>query len=90
MATEDGFVIALPYGTQADWLKNVLASGTATIVDEGETYLVDLPEVVLTSEAAQHFPPNEQRTHRLFAVDQTLQVRRVEPDETSEQVVDPT
>jgi len=89
VATDDGFVIALPYGTQADWLKNVMASGSATIVDEGETYLVDQPEVVLTSEAAQHFPPKEQRAHRLFAVDQTLQVRRVDADEASEPVADP-
>lgn len=88
VATDDGFVIALPYGTQADWLKNVMASGSATIVDEGATYQVDQPEVVLTSEAAHHFPPNEQRTHRMFAVDQTLQVRRVEPDEASEPVTD--
>ncbi len=84
VATEDGFVIALPYGTQADWLKNVLAAGSATIVDEGEAYLVDNPEIVLTSEAAHQFPPNEQRAHRLFAVDQTLQVRRAEPANTTE------
>jgi deazaflavin-dependent oxidoreductase (nitroreductase family) len=89
VATEDGFVIALPYGTQADWLKNVLASGTATIVDEGETYQVDQPEVVPTSDALDHFPPSEQRAHRLFAVDQTLKVRRVEPADAAEQVVDP-
>jgi len=84
IATDDGFVIALPYGTQADWLKNVIASGSATIVDEGETYQVDQPEVVLTSEAVQHFPPKEQRAHRLFAVDQTLKVRRVDTGDTPE------
>ena len=89
VATADGFVIALPYGTQADWLKNVLASGSATIVDEGETHLVDQPEVVLTSEAADHFSPSDQRAHRAFAVDQTLQVRKVEPEEASEKVTDP-
>ena len=35
VATDDGFVIALPYGRNTDWLKNVLASGSATILDEG-------------------------------------------------------
>ncbi len=40
-ATEDGFVIALPYGSGTDWLKNVMASGSATIVHEGDTYRVD-------------------------------------------------
>jgi deazaflavin-dependent oxidoreductase (nitroreductase family) len=33
--TEDGFVIATVYGARTDWLKNVLASGSATIVNEG-------------------------------------------------------
>ena len=35
VATDGGFVIALPYGPNTDWLKNVLASGSATIVHEG-------------------------------------------------------
>ena len=84
VATDDGFVIALPYGTQADWLKNVMASGSATIVDEGETYQVHQPEIILTSDAVQHFPPKEQRAHRMFAVDQTLQVRRVDTVDATE------
>ena len=46
VATDDGFVIALPYGRNTDWLKNVLASGSATILDEGNTYEVDRPEIV--------------------------------------------
>ena len=44
-ATEDGFVIALPYGSGTDWLKNVMASGSATIVHEGNTYQVDQPDL---------------------------------------------
>ena len=43
--TDDGFVIALPYGLNTDWLKNVRASGSATIVHEGDTYEVDRPEI---------------------------------------------
>ena len=87
-ATDDGFVIALPYGSDADWLKNVLASGSATIVDEGNTCRVDQPELFPTAVVAPHLPPKEQRTLRLFGVDQCLRVRRVEPDEASEQVAD--
>jgi deazaflavin-dependent oxidoreductase (nitroreductase family) len=84
VATEDGFVIALPYGPNTDWLKNVLASGSATIVDKGHTYRVDRPQVVPLTVAALHFSPADQRAHRLFGVDQCLRVRRVEPDETTE------
>ena len=88
-ATDDGFVIALPYGSDTDWLKNVLASGSATIVDEGNTWLIDQPELVPAAVAAPHMPAKEQRGLRRFAIDQCLRVRRVEPDEASQQVADP-
>jgi deazaflavin-dependent oxidoreductase (nitroreductase family) len=88
-ATDDGFVISLPYGSDVDRLKNVLANGSATIVDEGKTYRVDQQEIVPTAVAAPHLPPKEQRNLRLFRVDQCFRVRRVETGETSEQVADP-
>ena len=82
--TDDGFVIALPYGLNTDWLKNVLASGSAVIVDEGTTYQVDEPKIVPTAAAAPLFPRENQRTHRLFGVDECLRVRRAEPNESAE------
>ena len=63
---EDGFVIALPYGLSADWLKNVLASGSATIAHDGDTYDVDRPEVVPLSAVERQFSHADQRAHRLF------------------------
>ena len=77
--TDDGFLIALPYGTRADWLKNVLASGSATIVHEGITHRVAQPELVATADAAPELPAKELRTLRLFRVDQCVRVRRAEP-----------
>jgi hypothetical protein len=62
-ATDDGFLVALPYGPDTDWLKNVL---------------VDHPELVPTAVAAPHLPAKEQRNLRLFAVGQCLRVRRME------------
>jgi deazaflavin-dependent oxidoreductase (nitroreductase family) len=82
-ATDDGFVIALPYGPGTDWIKNVLATGSATIVNEGETWLIDQPELVPTAEAAPYMPAKEQRELRRFAVDRCLRVHRVEPDDGS-------
>ena len=79
--TDDGFVIALPYGSGTDWLKNVVASGSATIVHEGNTYLVDRPELVPVALAAPYLPAKEQRSLRRFAVGGCLRVRRVEPEE---------
>ena len=83
-ATDDGFVIALPYGPGTDWVKNVLAKGSATIVTEGETWSVDRPELVPSALAAPYMPAKEQRELRRFAIDQCLRVHRTEPDEPSE------
>jgi deazaflavin-dependent oxidoreductase (nitroreductase family) len=87
--TNSGFVIALPYGTRPDWLKNVLVRGSAIIVDAGNTYQVDNPEIVATAAVAHHLPPRELRNLRLFRIDQCLRVRRVEPDEAPEPVTTP-
>lgn len=79
MATTDGFVIALPYGPDTDWVKNVLAAGSATLVHQGETYDLERPEVVPLEEAALAFGTRERRMLRLFGVQECLRLHRVEP-----------
>ena len=81
--TEDGFVIAIVYGSGTDWLKNVLANGAAALVHQGEAYPVDRPEIVLMESARAYFPAKLQRTHRRVRVDRCLRVRRVEVGKTS-------
>jgi deazaflavin-dependent oxidoreductase (nitroreductase family) len=81
--TEDGFVIAIVYGSGTDWLKNVLASGAAAIVHHGASYPVDQPEIVPIQRARAYFPATLQRTHRLVGVDRCLRVRRVKAANTS-------
>ena len=76
--TDDGFVVPLPYGTTPDWLKNVLAAGTAVIVHDGTTYRVDRPEVIRAADAFVFVPRSEQRALRLFGVDEFLRVRLAE------------
>ena len=70
------FVIALPYGMRANWLRNVLAAGSATIVHEGREHAVDRPEVVPMAEVEAFFPVADQRSFRRFRVDQCLRLRR--------------
>ncbi|WP_254897346.1 nitroreductase family deazaflavin-dependent oxidoreductase [Amycolatopsis sp. Hca4] len=41
-----GFVVPLPYGTEVDWLRNVLAAGTATLRSGGITYVVGEPRII--------------------------------------------
>lgn len=79
--TAEGFVIALPYGSTSDWVRNVLAAGSATIVEEGRTYEVDRPQLVPVSEVVDALPKSEQRTLRLFRVEQALRVHRADPGE---------
>jgi deazaflavin-dependent oxidoreductase (nitroreductase family) len=74
----DGSVyIALPYGKRTDWLKNVLATGSATVVTGGERYEVDRPEVIPMAEATGFFGAKEQRLHRRFSVDTCLHLQRM-------------
>jgi deazaflavin-dependent oxidoreductase (nitroreductase family) len=80
VATEDGFLIALPYGTRANWVQNVRAAGSATIVAEGHTYEVDQPQVVPFESVVSDFPEGDLRSLRLFRVEHCLRVRRVGPE----------
>ena len=75
-ASEDGFVITLPYGADTDWVKNVMAAGTATLVYEGESFAVDQPKIVHGPDDAQYFAAKDQRTQRLFGVDEYLHLHR--------------
>jgi deazaflavin-dependent oxidoreductase (nitroreductase family) len=79
VAADEGFVIALPYGSRTNWLRNVLAAGSATIVLEGQTVAVDRPEIVPMALARTHFPASDRRAFRWFGTDQALRVRRVVP-----------
>lgn len=72
--TGDGFAIALPYGLNTDWLQNVLASGSARIMNEGKAYRVERPEVVALTVADHYFSAGDQRAHRLFGVEHCLRV----------------
>ncbi len=76
IATADGFLIALPYGTRADWVRNVLAAGSATIVSQGDSVDVDAPIIAATAEVAGQLPARTIRTLRLFGVTECLHLQR--------------
>lgn len=84
--TEDGFVIPIVYGARSDWLKNVLASGSAAIVHDGATYPVQHPEIIPMQDARAYFPVMTQLAHRLVHVDRCLRVRRVEVEVSTERL----
>jgi deazaflavin-dependent oxidoreductase (nitroreductase family) len=80
VAAGDGFVIALPYGTRPNWLRNVLAAGSATLVHEGHTHAVERPQIVPMAEVEAFFSVADQRSHRMFGVDECLRLRRAAVD----------
>jgi deazaflavin-dependent oxidoreductase (nitroreductase family) len=52
----DGFIMSLPYGSDTDWCRNVLAAGQGTIDWHGRTYNVSKPEVLDAATAQPLLP----------------------------------
>ncbi|HEY7629668.1 MAG TPA: nitroreductase family deazaflavin-dependent oxidoreductase [Thermoleophilaceae bacterium] len=42
----DGFVFALVYGAEAQWVRNVIAAGGCELVHRGHTYRLTNPDIV--------------------------------------------
>ena len=43
---EETAIVALTYGSDVDWLKNLRAAGGGAIVNRGRTYPLGMPEVI--------------------------------------------
>jgi len=54
--TDEGFVIALTYGKNVDWLKNVQAAGTCTLLRKDRTIELVNPRVVGWASGSKHMP----------------------------------
>lgn len=74
--TTSRLLIALPYGARTDWLRNVLAAGSATVVSGGERMPVERPAVVATADVEESIPVRTLRTLRLFGVSQCLSLEK--------------
>ncbi len=74
--TPTGLLIALPYGTRADWVRNVLDAGSATVVTQGERVDVERPTIVAIADVAGPIPRRTMRMLRLFGVNQCLHLEK--------------
>jgi len=83
VADGDAFLVALPYGKRAQWLRNVLAAGSATLVHEGTTYRVDRPELIALAAVADRFPASDRRGFRWLRVEDCLRLRNAERQEAA-------
>ncbi len=52
----EGFVIALTYGPQVDWYRNILAAGGGTVFWHSRVYAVGKPELIDANAALLAFP----------------------------------
>ncbi len=52
----EGFVIALTYGPQVDWYRNLLAAGGATLLWHRRVYTIGKPEPIDAKTALTAFP----------------------------------
>ncbi len=74
--TATGFLIALPYGANADWVRNIVAAGSAAVITRGATVEVEAPLLVPTSTVADQLPRGTRAVVRVFGVAQCLQLTR--------------
>jgi deazaflavin-dependent oxidoreductase (nitroreductase family) len=69
--SSDGFVIALTYGPNTDWARNVDTAGACTLEYRGKVYALKNPRVRPFDETQQQFPRLVRLALRLF---QTMEV----------------
>lgn len=68
----DHLIVPLPYGTQVDWVRNVLSSGEATVVSKGHIYRVVSPELIASTQALPLLPRDRRRTFEKVSIDRFL------------------
>ncbi len=52
----DGFVLALAYGPDTDWYRNILAAGKCALKWMGREYALERPEIIPISQAMRAYP----------------------------------
>ena len=74
----DGFIIALAFGAQVDWYRNLVAAGGGTIRWRGHVYSVTAPERVDAATVLTTFDPVQRLLLRIAGIDGYVQVRDAE------------
>jgi hypothetical protein len=82
---EGGFVVPLPYGTDVDWLKNVLAAKTFTLLRGGVEYSVGEPEVVDRSVVLPQLTPGKRIAYRVLGMERVFRVKTISPQSAESQ-----
>ena len=78
----DGFIIALAFGAQVDWYRNLVAAGGGTIRSRGDVYSVTAPERVDAATVLTTFDPVQRLLLRVSGIDGFVQVRDADSSHT--------
>ncbi len=62
----DSFMIALTYGPEVDWYRNLMAAGHATLLWHGKVYALAKPEPMTIQAALSAFPQPQKSILRLL------------------------
>ena len=71
----NGFVVPLPYGTDVDWVRNIVVAKRATVIHKGRTYRVIDPEIIDAAQALPLLPRARRRTFERVSIGHFLRVR---------------
>jgi deazaflavin-dependent oxidoreductase (nitroreductase family) len=71
--TDGGYVVALVYGAEAEWVKNVLAAGGCELITRGERQRLTAPQV-MHDERRRYVPAPVRPVLRLLGVDEFLRL----------------
>ena len=81
--SQQSVIIPLPYGTDVDWLRNLLAAGQAVVDLEGHSLGVHEPTVVDIDDVVDVLPVSMVRTVRFNGAREALRLRVSEPTAVS-------
>ena len=74
---EKGYVFVLMYGSDCDWVKNVLTAGRATLRIDDEDVQLARPRIETSEQAWARLPATFKRPPKFFAVSELLRMDAV-------------
>jgi deazaflavin-dependent oxidoreductase (nitroreductase family) len=77
--TGAGFTIALAFGAQVDWYRNLVAAGHGVIRWRGKSYPINAPQRIDAATGLPSFHPVQRLLLRIAGVDGFIRVRDSEP-----------
>ena len=68
------YIFILVYGSGSDWVKNIIAAGTASLRVKGEEISLESPRVITEEAAWELLPPTTKRPPRFLRISEYLQM----------------